>query len=56
MQTENIDSQEAESIRKELQSIKDRINLIEATLDIQKWKQSYFPPPASDPQEKEEHQ
>ena len=51
MQTEKADSQEAESIRKELQSIKDRINLIEATLDIQKWKKNFFPPQTAELQD-----
>jgi hypothetical protein len=51
MQAEKADSHEVESIRKELQVIKDRINLIEASLDIQKWKQNFSLPSASELQE-----
>ena len=51
MQADNADSRETESIRKELQSIKDRINLIEATLDIQKWKKRFSVPTVSEPQD-----
>ena len=51
MQAENADTKETESIRKELQSIKDRINLIEATLDIQKWKKLFSVPTVTEPQD-----
>jgi hypothetical protein len=40
MQTEKSVSPELSSLREELQQIKDRINLFETTLDIQKWKES----------------
>jgi len=51
MQAEKADSPNAENIRKELQVIKDRINLIEATLDIQKWKKNFAIPTVSEPQD-----
>jgi hypothetical protein len=40
MQTEKSDSQEMKIIREEVQTLKNRINLIEAVLDIHDWKQS----------------
>ncbi len=40
MQTEKSDIPQFGDIRKELQQIKDRINLLEATLDIQTWKEN----------------
>ena len=40
MQKDKTDSPELNSIQEELQFIKDRINLIEASLDIQRWKQN----------------
>ena len=40
MQTEKSDSQEMKDIRIEVQTLKNRINLIEAVLDIHDWKQS----------------
>ena len=40
MQTEKSDSQEKKDIRTEVQTLKNRINLIEAVLDIHDWKQS----------------
>lgn len=40
MQTEKSDILQFGDIRKELQQIKDRINLLEATLDIQTWKEN----------------
>jgi len=40
MQTEKSDSQEIKIIREEVQTLKNRINLIEAVLDIHDWKQS----------------
>ena len=40
MQTEKSDSQEIKDIREEVQTLKNRINLIEAVLDIHEWKQS----------------
>jgi len=40
MQTDKSDSQEMKGLRNEIQTLKNRINLIEAVLDIQEWKQS----------------
>jgi hypothetical protein len=40
MKTEKSDSQEIKIIREEVQTLKNRINLIEAVLDIHDWKQS----------------
>jgi hypothetical protein len=38
MQVENSDSTELKAIREEIQQLKNRINLMEAILDIRKWK------------------
>jgi hypothetical protein len=38
MKTEKFDYQEINKLRKEIHFLKDRINLIEAALDIQEWK------------------
>jgi len=40
MHTEKSDIQELNSLRKEIGELKNRINVIEASLDIQEWKQS----------------
>lgn len=40
MQIEKSDSRELNSLRNEIEELKNRINLIEASLDIQEWKQS----------------
>lgn len=40
MQSEISGSYEIKALREEIQSLKDRINLMEATLDIKEWKQS----------------
>lgn len=40
MQTKKSDTPQFGDIRKELQQIKDRVNLLEATLDIQTWKEN----------------
>lgn len=40
MQTEKSELYEIKVIREEIQSLKDRINLMEATLDIKEWRQS----------------
>jgi hypothetical protein len=40
MQTEKSEPHEIKVIREELQTLKNRINLIEATLDIREWKQN----------------
>jgi len=44
MQTEKSESYEIKVIREEIQSLKDRINLMEATLDIKEWRQSQSSP------------
>lgn len=45
MKTKIIDYLDINELKKELQSLKNRIDLIEAALDIQEWKQaqSEFP-------------
>ena len=40
MQTEKYESHEIKAIREEIQSLKDRINLIEAILDIKDWRKT----------------
>ncbi|MBK5194340.1 MAG: hypothetical protein JJE07_14295, partial [Flavobacteriaceae bacterium] len=40
MQIEYSDSQELKAIREEIQHLKDRINLMEASLDIRRWKKN----------------
>lgn len=40
MQTEKYELPEIKVIREEIQSLKDRINLIEAILDIKEWRKT----------------
>lgn len=48
MQIEKSDSRELYSLRNEIEELKNRINLIEASLDIQEWKQSQSIPSHKD--------
>jgi len=48
MHGEKSDSKELNSFREEIGELKNRINLIEATLDIQEWKQSQSIPSANE--------
>lgn len=44
MQTERSEFQEIKEIREELQALKNRINLLEAELDIREWKHAQAQP------------